>query len=114
MPSRSFQKGGERQVEVSLPTRQLDLDVSQDRSSLREGQASIVVGRDILTEGRTGIHPGRRPVDIDDSAISLDDYPLTTAIPSYMHGKMVRVYSAFSGVWDGVTETADFENLSLV
>jgi hypothetical protein len=91
-----------RTLPVRYPTGELKLDLTSDRSSLKEGQASVIVGRDVLNKGRLARAPGRRPLNIENVPTGylnadIGGHPLTSAIPSDFHGNHSRVLQIDSG-----------------
>ena len=47
-----YKTGGSQQYTVEYATGDLRLNLTGDRSGLRDGEASIIVGRDVLNAGR--------------------------------------------------------------
>ncbi len=87
---------------MDYPTGRLALDLTADRSTLQDGQASVVVGRDVLNRNRLARGPGRKPVltnrdDPDDPEAFAPRGPLTTAIRSDFHGNATQVTTGSSG-----------------
>lgn len=104
MPIRNNIDSGRRFVEADLQISPLQLDLTSPRSALRDGQASVIVGRDVINGGRLAKAPRRRPVGItypagmaDDLDISRGGHPLTTAIPCNMRGNVVKRQGYSSG-----------------
>lgn len=79
-----------------LATGNLELDLTAQRGDLSDGQASVVIGRDVLNRNRLAKAPGRKPVAISEG-IPAEDQPLTTAIESDFHGTMTTFRSFSSG-----------------
>lgn len=77
-------------------TGDLELDLTSQRGDLSDGQASVVVGRDVLNRNRLAKAPGRKPVAIS-TGIPAEDQPLTTAIESDFHGRMITFRDFASG-----------------
>ena len=111
MPTRaSGQKGGMRKLQVSLPTGELRLDLTTDRSSLTDGQASIIEDADVVRPGRLARSSWRRKVNIalppELSDFSAGKHPITSVIPSNFSGFVRKVRSFESGV--RLESTQDF------
>lgn len=77
-------------------TGDLELDLTSERSDLSDGQASVVIGRDVVNRNRLAKAPGRKPVEIV-TGIPVADQPLTTAIESDFHGRMITFHDFASG-----------------
>lgn len=98
MVTRVFQSGGSRKFAVDYATGRLALDLTADRSTLQDGQASVVVGRDVLNRNRLARGPGRKPVLTNRDTDEFQPRgPLTTAIRSNFHGNATQFYRETSG-----------------
>jgi len=111
MPTREISSGGggRRYVEVDLQVLPLELNLTSLRSTLRDGQASMIVGRDVIHPGRLAKAPRRRPITpangialvdagmAQDLDMAFGGHPLTTAISCSMRGNVIKRQSYNSG-----------------
>lgn len=109
MVTRAFQSGGSRTFAVDYPTGTLALDLTADRSTLTDGQASVIVGRDVLKRNRLARGPGRKPVLTNrDTDAFQPGGPLTTAIRSDFHGSATHITRGYSGAPVDITPPGGF------
>lgn len=116
MVTRAFQPGGSRNFAVDYATGRLALDLTADRSTLQDGQASVVVGRDVLNRNRLARGPGRKPVLTNRDTSEFDPRgPLTTAIRSDFYGNATQFYRETSGVFlSGGNQGASWQNCNYI
>ncbi len=96
--------GGRKHLEAALQVSPLELNLTAERSALKEGQASVIIGRNVIKPGRLAKAPRRRRISatvdanmIQELDIAFGGHPFTTAIPCNMRGNVVKRQSYNSG-----------------